>query len=238
MDSSAGPDVIAFVDSLLIQAAGTTVRPGTAADLAVSDIDRLCAAIYLKCFGELIESEVSCRYCPQSFEMRFSLSELMEDLADRKRRITGPDEKGVFTSNDGYRFRLPTAGEQRQVSRLATETAVAILLDRCVLDKGNNTAGIDEAMQQAGPVLDLDLNATCPHCGTPQAVRFDIQSHLFAALGYEKQFLLYEVHRIAMAYRWTYRETLNLTRNDRRILVRMIEAERVTRRRTAPWMDI
>ena len=63
-------DLVAFVDQLLMEAAGTTVRTGKAAELAVSDFDRLCASIYIDCFGEFIESRAACRTCQEPFEMR------------------------------------------------------------------------------------------------------------------------------------------------------------------------
>jgi hypothetical protein len=238
LDSSQGTDLLAFVDTLLTEASGTSVRPGRAADLAVSDFDRLCASIYMECFGEFIESRVACGECRELFEMRFSLLRLMQDLANRRPEISGPDEQGVFMSTDGRRFRLPTAGERREVSGLGIEAGIAVLVERCVLDPAESTEAIESAMDQVGPVLDRDLDAVCPQCGAAQAVRFDIQAYLLNALSYDKQFLLYEVHRIAMAYRWPHREILDLTRDDRRNLVRLIEAERIKPRRKQSWMDI
>ena len=86
-------------------------------------------------------------------------------------------------------------------------------------------------MEQVGPLLDMDLDASCPHCGISQRVRFDIQSYLFRALGYERQFLIYEVHCIARAYGWGYQEILNLTREDRRTFVGLIKSARPAPRR-------
>jgi hypothetical protein len=64
-----------------------------------------------------------------------------------------------------------------------------------------------------------------------QTVRFDIQSYLFRALGYERQFLNYEAHYIAKAYGWAYEEILGLRREDRRAFVRLIQSDRPARRR-------
>jgi hypothetical protein len=86
-------------------------------------------------------------------------------------------------------------------------------------------------MDGVGPVLDLDLEATCPKCGALQSVRFDIQTYLLRALAYEKRFLIHEVHRIAMAYGWGHEEILSLTREDRRAFVRLIEVDQAGRRR-------
>ncbi|MEO7649461.1 MAG: hypothetical protein ABIZ80_03270, partial [Bryobacteraceae bacterium] len=118
---------------------------------------------------------------------------------------------------------------------LGTEEAVAALLERCVVEGSAQAPDpvIEKAMEEAGAVLDVDLNAICPHCEAAQTARFDMQSYLFRALGYERLFLLNEVHRIASAYGWAYNEILELRREDRRRFARLIESERTSRRRTS-----
>jgi hypothetical protein len=236
VDRTGHVDVIAFLDRLLAHEPGTTVGPGRAADLAVCDCDRLCASIYLDCFGERVDARATCGDCREPFDLSFSLRDLIEDL-DRRRpsEAVGPDDEGVFTSADGRRFRLPTAGEQRLVKGLDTDAAVAALLRQCVVE-GEPTIDpqtIEATMDQVGALLDLDLDAVCPHCDLRQTVRFDIQSYLFRALGHERQFLNYEVHSIAMAYGWGYEEILSLHREDRRTYVRLIQSDRGARRRAS-----
>jgi hypothetical protein len=233
-------DVVAFLDRLLAPAAGTAVGPGSAAQLSVSDCDKLCAAIFREYFGDRIEGRAVCSQCHESFEMRFSLAGLIEDLSGRQPDIQGPDEKGIFTAPDGRRFRLPTAAEQQELSGLSPDDAAGTLLSACVVsgDARVDPNVIENAMSEAGAVLDLDLNAVCPHCDAVQTVRFDMQSYLFHALGNERQFVIYEVHRIASAYGWACGDTLALPREDRRKFVQLIESERVARRRPSAWMGI
>jgi len=233
VDASGAVNRIGFIDGLLIEVPGTTVKPGCVADLALCDCDRICASIYIDCFGEVIEGHVTCSHCSEPFEMRFSLVDLMQHVANRVRDAGKPDVRGLFTAPDGRRFRLPTVRDQWEVAGLDADVAIAALRARCVVD-GDRAAASDELdsiMESVGPMLDADLDAVCPHCRVTQAVKFDIQSYLFRALGYEKQFLLYEVHRIAAAYSWRYDETLGLMREDRRKLVRLIESERLPGRR-------
>jgi hypothetical protein len=237
-ESLVGPGsyVIAFLDRLLTSAPGTTVGPGTAADLAVCDCDRLCAAIYMKYFGERIEGTAKCRECHEPFELNFSLPGLLEPLAARRpTRASGPDDQGVFTLTDGHRFRLPTAGQQRQVIGLDPDDAVAVLLNLCAVggEPAHDPQVLEAAMEEVGVLLDTDLDAACPQCGTRQTVRFDIQTYLFRSLSYERRYLNYEVHCIATAYDWTYQEILGLTREDRRDFVRLIQSDRSARRRAA-----
>jgi len=227
-------DLIAFLDRLLTSTPGTTVGPGKATDLAMCDCDRLCASIYLDNFGENIDGRFSCTECREPFDLSFSLPGLIADLENnRQSPASGPDSDGVFTLADGCRFRLPTAGDQRRLAGLAPDDAVAGLIRRCTVEgePAEDSLMLQTAMDQVGPLLDLDLDATCPRCGMQQTVRFDIQSYLFRSLAYERQFLNYEVHCIAMAYGWGHQEILSLTREDRRTFVRLIQSARAARRR-------
>jgi hypothetical protein len=234
VDPAGSVDVIAFLDRLLTSAPGTTVGPGKAADLAVCDCDHLCASIYLDCFGERIDGRITCADCRAPFDLSFSLPEMMENLEERRRTPTGaPDGEGVFTLGDGHRFRLPTASQQREMMGVDPDCAVAALLRRCLVEGEpiEDMQTLEKTMEQVGALIDLDLDAACPHCGAGQNVRFDIQSYLFRALGYERQFLNYEVHCIALAYGWAYEEILGLNREDRRTFVRLIQSDRPARRR-------
>jgi hypothetical protein len=239
VDGAGSVDVVAFLDRLLTNEPGTTVGPGKAADLAVCDCDRLCASIYLNYFGERIEGNVTCRDCREPFSLSFSLPKLMEDISRRRpANASGPDDEGIFTLGDGRRFRLPTAGEHRQVMGLDPDDAVATLLRQCMVEGEpmedppmEDQQTIETTMDQVGALLDLDLDAACPHCRARQSFRFDIQAYLFRALGYERQFLNYEVHCIAMAYGWDYEKILGLNREDRRTFVRLIQSDRPAQRR-------
>jgi len=227
-------DLIAFLDRLLTSTPGTTVGPGKATDLAMCDCDRLCASIYLEYFGENIEGRFSCYECREPFDLSFSLPTLIANLeANRQSPAYGPDSYGVFTLPNGCRFRLPTAGDQRRLAGLAPDDAVAGLITQCIVEGEpvEDSLTLQTAMDQVGPLLDLDLEAGCPRCGQRQTVRFDIQSYLFRSLAYERQFLNYEVHSIAMAYGWAHQEILSLTREDRRTFVSLIQSARPARRR-------
>ena len=223
-----------FLDQLLVSTPGTTIGSGKARELAVCDCDRLFAALYLNYFGEQVESTVTCQSCDQPFELRFSLRELMASLDKvNATKATGPDDEGIYTLVDGRRFRLPTAGDRDSLLGLDSEQAMTTLLKRCVVegDPAHNSEELEAAMDEVGAVLDLDLDATCPDCGALQTVRFDIQTYLLRALAYERRFLNREVHHIARAYGWGHQEILNLTREERRAFVRLIEAEPVLQRR-------
>ncbi|MEM9092370.1 MAG: hypothetical protein AAGC93_27020 [Cyanobacteria bacterium P01_F01_bin.53] len=223
----------ALLDRLLVSVPGTTVASGRAKELAVCDCDRLFAHLYLTYFGEQIESNVTCKVCGEPFELGFSLRQLMARFeANAFTQVTGPDGEGIYTLADGQRFRLPTAGDRDSVVGLDTEQATTALLKRCTVegDPLADTAALQSAMDEVGPVMDVDLDATCPHCQTAQLVQFDIQTYFLRALAFEHRFLIREVHKIAIAYGWSHQEILSLPREERQTFVRLIEAERPRRR--------
>ena len=221
-------DAVRFLDRLLIEVPGTTVGPGKASELAVCDCDRLFAALYRRYFGEQIESTLSCQSCNESFELSFALPKLVATLENQPpTEVTGPDNMGLYTLPDGRRFRLPTASDQYSVIGLEPEQAVTALLQRCLVegDPDQNTEALEVAMDEVGAVLDLDLEAHCPECDASQTVRFNMQTYLLLALTHEQRFLNREIHHIARAYGWGHQEILNLTREQRRTFVQLIEAE-------------
>lgn len=230
-------DGIMLLDRLLIETPGTTVGPGLPRDLAVCDSDRLFAAIYLKYFGEQVEATVSCRDCGEPFEVSFSLRNLLAKVeAGARQNVVGPNEDGIYTLSDGRRFRLPTVSDQQSVLGLETDAGASALIERCMIagDPMDNPQLLQEAMDEVGPVLDLDLDAVCPRCDASESVRFDIQTYLLRMLAYERRFLVREIHLIAVAYGWGYGEVLSLAREDRRAFVSLIQAEREARRRAQP----
>lgn len=237
-----------LLDRLLVEAPGTTVRGGCAWDLAVSDRDRLLAAIYVHTFSDQIESEVRCSACGERTTISFSLEELVASLAPdeaarREVGVSGPDDKGRFTLTEGVRFRLPTSGDQR-VSLGASgddqpQHAASVLVRRCVVaETGRTGADLDAsviervgaAMAVVGPTVEHRFEVGCESCPAAEHVHFDIQPFLLRALAHERRYLVREVHYLASTYGWGLSEILSLPRADRRAYVELVVAERAAKR--------
>jgi hypothetical protein len=242
-----GMAAVELLDRLLVEVPGTSVGPGRAWELAVSDRDRLLAAIYASIFGDRVESEVPCDACDERSEIDFSLAGLIASLAtDADARslqgVSGPDEAGVFSLADGTRFLLPSSKDQRAVLELRPDQRRVALLRRCILDDAESAAGrtasdisresldrVEAAMELVGPIVDLSLPVTCHACGAPRAVRFDIQHFLLRAFEHEQRFFAREIHYLACTYGWSLDDILRLTRDERRAFVQLVVAERAAR---------
>jgi hypothetical protein len=224
----------ALLEALLVESEGTTVNSNRALDLAVADHDRIAAAIYLRMYGDRIEGRMRCRQCGKAFDVSFRLT-VPEAPPGRVQSelVEGPDENGAFVLRNGVRFRLPTARDQLATRQFAPDDARNELLRRCCFDSeisSDDADAVEDAMQAVAPLLSETLKVNCPHCGLPhEEVPFSIQRYLLDALGFERRFLFAEVHQLARAYGWSYRDILALPTADRRVYVGMILAGRASR---------
>jgi hypothetical protein len=96
-----------------------------------------------------------------------------------------------------------------------------MLLQRCIPGpfQKDRSAEIQQAMAQQAPVLLAYMSATCPECGHTQSAHFDMQSFLMARIKNERKRVAAEVHCLAVAYRWSHREILDLPRSLRKTYV-------------------
>jgi hypothetical protein len=206
-------------------------------DLAAADRDRLLAAVYGAAFGNIIQSTEYCSACGERFDVRFPIEDLasaVDRAADARAARLLPD--GVFETAAGLRFRLPSARDEMAAAELPERQAAEFLASRCVVEspEGLEAAqAVEEAIEDAAPLIDLDIKTSCPECGAAQAVHFDIQFYLLRALEMERPRMLREIHRIATAYGWSLAEILSLRRSERRTLSELIEDESSLRRRPA-----
>jgi len=219
---------IDLIDRLLVRPPGSPVEHFKAAELTGSERDQLLAEIYERTFGPRIESAVRCVLCEELFDLTFSIRDLLVSLdSDKSSTSVTHDTDGTYRLANGLRFRLPVGTDELAVVGLSPEAAQLALLQRCILES-NESVEIDdvqEAMEEVGPVMDLELDARCPECGGKQPVHFDIQSYLLRALLQERRRIGREIHRLAVAYGWSLNEILSLPRSQRQAFVEFIEVD-------------
>ncbi|UOQ64825.1 hypothetical protein [Hymenobacter volaticus] len=98
-------NAIQLLDNIML----ATSKP--AASMAVSDRDRLLAALYQYTYGPRVESTLTCTSCNEPYDLVFSVTDLLSfRVGDGKQQR---DEEGYFLTEDGKRFRLPTGKMNR-----------------------------------------------------------------------------------------------------------------------------
>jgi hypothetical protein len=190
------------------------------AELSVSQIDRLLAALYAELYGQQAECRVRCGGCGEGYEFVLDLTALQS--AQDAARPPPCDAQGGWEIGEDCRIRAP------RLDDLERATTPAQLLDRLLVggQAEGREAELLEFLERAAPLLSLDLAAACPHCARQQSVRFDLARYLAQRLHGERPFLLRETHLIASRYGWSHSEIMALGRDDRRAYARLIESER------------
>jgi hypothetical protein len=229
LDAESGQAGNWLLRRLLDDRSDAALGPDGLDSLDMHNRDRLLAEIFRACFGENVDGISRCTHCGEEFEFHFTLGSLTGRRTEATAPMAeGPDAEGYYRL-EGTRFRLPTVADLEAVGDLPADQAVTALLARCA-EAGEDSEGgdaIQEAMEQLSPSLDLDIEASCPHCERAATISFSLEAFLMRALSQERRFLTIEIHRLATAYGWGLGEILGLSRDDRRTLARLAEHERI-----------
>jgi hypothetical protein len=206
---------IAFADRL----AGEGLN---AAALPVPDLDALLLRLRQALIGDRVLAETQCvaPSCRARAHIAFGIDAYLAHHTPRAPRLRHrrvarcPDSPGWFAlhgSEKPARFRLPTAGDERDVA--GQPDAVATLADRCLAPTpfpAPLRRAAEAAMAALAPSLVGRLAGTCPECGEEVAVQFDPRRYVLAELRARAGFVAAEVDALAARYHWTESAILNL----------------------------
>lgn len=220
-------EAIRLLDRLLSETEGAALGPGEAKHLTAADRDRLLANVYAAEFGPKIDCILRCTACAAPFDIDFRLPDLLGSLG---MSLTEPPSAQAPTLElaDGRRVRVPCGEDELVLLGLPPDRAESALLERCMIHGAAEPGdpAVTEALERAAPILDLDLDATCPECGAPVQAHFDLQRYVLAAIMQETAIRLGEIHLLASSYGWSLREILQLRRRQRRAFALAIERDR------------
>ena len=214
-----------FVEALAVKAEDGDLPPGRVRELPVSVLETIAAVLHCACYGARVESRLRCDRCGHGFDVSFDLGAILQGMGGpRDHSISGPDENGVFTLRDGRQFRLPTGADELAVADRDVADAARELRSRCVIH-GEFEADpdvLDATMEACSPLVSRELSPSCPHCRANQMTRFQVRPFFLHALASERRFLNHEIHWLARSYGWSRLEILGMTRDDRRLHVKLV----------------
>lgn len=197
--------------------------PCGAGELSASDRDGLLAALHRALWGDRIVSSLACPACGEMYDLSFELSSLQRQLMRtlEMARVLAPRE---IEDASGQRFRLPSAEEEDAAAQLGVVAGSALLLGSIAGGEHADGQAIGQRLEALAPLLDVDLDTSCPECGHAQLARFDIQSFVLQRLLDEREGVLGEVHALASSYGWSWGDIVSLPRSLRRSLVQRLTA--------------
>ena len=193
-----------------------------AATLPVHDLDALLLRLRQVLIGDRVLTESTCpnASCAASVDIGFGIAAYLAHHAPGKpprgrwRCTPCADAIGWLELSDGtsaVRFRLPTAGDERDVAD--APNAAALLADRCLSPQPCPAAArraAEHAMAALAPSLVGELSGMCPHCGAAVAAQFDPRRYVLAELRARARFITEDLHTLAARYHWSERAILAL----------------------------
>ena len=223
------------------------VSEEVARGLLVADRQYLLLKLRQATFGDRVLANVQCPWpdCGQRVTLDFAIG----DVPIQEAAGPGPvytmllSGAAAGTGPAEIVFRLPTGAEQELLSPLLADNeaaALTMLLERCLQRIGPHEppgreqvarlsplarAEIEEHMEQVAPKVELTMETTCPECGRPFGVPFDLQSFFFGELYTGGDLLYREVHYLAYHYHWSEREIMDMTREKRRRYIEVLADE-------------
>ena len=194
--------------------------------LTVTDFEYLLLQLRARRLGPEMTLAFACPHCRALSEVNFSIADYADDATPRAAPGVepDPDHPGWFKLDEA-RFRLPTAGDQIEISGHArpAERLADLCLDETARRR-THRGRIERAMERMAPPLSRDLAGRCAACGVKVraevAVTLLVVSELKRAAGAVHD----EVDLIARAYHWPESQILALPQPRRRAY-----AERIRR---------
>ncbi len=207
---------------VILGAACPQASGATLANLTIGQRDACLLHLHEMTFGSQLKGLADCPACQECLELALNT----QDLLARHGPPSDPETMELLSQERSFRleayevtFRLPTSADLTALSG-QTDAALARqrLLETCILGvrcqgevqpprklPAEILKALIEHMNEAEPLTDLALAASCPVCGHNWQIIFDIVSFFWSEINAWSMRLMREVHMLAMAYGW--RET-------------------------------
>jgi hypothetical protein len=193
-----------------------------AIDLPIGERDWRLFDLRERLFGSRLTSAVTCSSCGETLEMAMDAADirraadarpaalLVADVGDRVITIRLPTTRDLVAIRDA-----PDPAEARR--RLAVRCIVAHPgRDAPPSPTDEVVDAIEAALATADPRADIELDATCPSCGSSSRSVFDIAAFLRAELDAWARRTLHEVAVLATSFGWHEHDILAMSAWRRR----------------------
>lgn len=205
--------------------------------LLVGDREFLLLKLYQMTFGNNLLALLNCpaEGCGESLEFPISLDACVLEACPISSRIwpLRTSEKGDCS----IRFRLPTGGDQEALSTCCDAEADVLqqrLLMACCAEADSTVAEnlspeeqacIEHQMNRLAPQFEVEVEASCPACGSGFSTCIDIPYLALAEMKINEADLDWEIHHLAWHYHWPETEILALTPGRRRRYIELVQRE-------------
>ena len=181
-------------------------------DLTMTDLEALLLQLRKNLLGDVIRAVARCTSegCGAPIDVSFGIAAYLES-----RKIRTPDwlemddAPGWFRLRDrkprgeAIRFRLPKAGDLTEIER--ENNPDRLLMERC-LEPSNAPARLrqraERAMESMAPLMSQMVAGECPECHRVMQFFFNVRSFVLQELRRLSATIYYDVHQLALHYKW------------------------------------
>lgn len=190
-------------------------------ELSVGERDNYLFLLRRNLFGKQLNCSMNCPECGEIIEWVSNIDEFCS--LDYSKQINR--ELSLKHKNLKLKFRLPTSDDIIQAGLNGTNadfsrnlimlcTTEATKNSRTVKNEGlpaKILAKIEEQMEEADPIANIQLSLTCPNCGHTWDEIFDILSFFMKEVDSWVKRLLQDVSVLALNYGWSEKDILELS---------------------------
>jgi hypothetical protein len=201
--------------------------------LSIGQRDSHLLALRERLFGSHFTAFAQCQQCQQQLEFTFAAADIRVDAAALE---TMRQTLHIEIENYEVHFHLPNSEDLVSIMGChSIASAREILISRCILRvacHGDEVAietlpeaviaAVGSHMLERDPQAEVNIDLSCPVCGSRWSVVFDIVLFLWVEiLTYAKR-LLHEVHTLASAYGWHEADILAMSSVRRQFYLEMV----------------
>jgi hypothetical protein len=213
----AGGGAVEVALALLPRLAAEADREREWAALTVTDFETLLLALRAARFGQKLALAFACPACRARVEVDLRIDDYLAGVRPRAVAGVAPDpQRAGWFRLDGAGFRLPTAGDQAAVGRLAQPARH--LAERCLdatARAPRQRARVERAMAAMAPEVSRPIAGECPACGTSVRAPLHVARVVVGELRRAAGAVHDEVDLIARAYHWPEATILALPQERR-----------------------
>jgi len=157
-----------------------------------------------------------CKGCGQELEMELTL----EEIAEIQREADLIENVGVEVGGQAFSFRKPCGSDQENWAGMVfrdEKEAAGAMIGTLVADpditKRLGTKDfdlIDEAMDEADPLVNFQCRVGCSECGAENEFLIDLCDVALGMLNRLQQQLIVMVHKLASHYHWSEKEIFDV----------------------------
>ena len=217
--------------ALLLLAAGTGKTEEEWARTPIGERDAGLLRLKEEWFGSRLEASESCPQCGERLEATFSVLDIRKTAPASTLGPLELDRLGYVVE-----YRLPNSLDLWESGSSGTDARETLLL-RCITAVRHDGRAVDphtvpeevltsviDAMSQADPMADMQVELACAVCGHSWSMALDITAYLWSEVEDWGKRLLLEIHALASAYGWGENDILALSPNRRRSYLEMLGA--------------